>query len=106
MVLELFWDDINGKSYNIAGLERKDGMYYLHINYPELKEATHNGCFGIGNIDFLQETYVSKELFQFFKSRIPANKRGLPEKYDEMEILKATQGRLKTDRYYLLEQNT
>ncbi len=110
MVLFLYWRDRFKIEYKIAKLEKKDDIYYLEIYEEELKKATRNGCMGIGNITFLQKVYKSKELFSFFKNRIPSknhphidrilNEYGLKE-YDEMQLLKITRGALVTDRYYL-----
>lgn len=113
MILELFWDDANKNSYRIAILEQKNNMYFLYIDELNLKRATKNGCLGISNINFLKSKYISKELFKFFKSRIPEKnhprinkilKSYNLQKYDEMELLKATEGKLETDRYYLEER--
>lgn len=110
MVLNLYWMDINKNNYCIAKLERNNSHYTLYINEKELKSAIKNGCMGIGNINFLSSKYESIELFSFFKNRIPNENNpkiknileqyGLKE-FDEMELLKATGGKLRTDRYYL-----
>lgn len=110
MILDLYWCDNDKNSYNIATLEKKSELYILHINESELKKATHHGCFGIGDIKFLQSKYMSKELFPFFSNRIPNRehprinailKQYNLEKYDEMELLRATEARLTTDRYFV-----
>lgn len=112
MILDLFWDDVNKNSYRIATLEQKNNMYFLYIDEFNLKKAIKSGCLGIGNINFLKSKYVSRELFNFFKSRIPEKNHPRInkilriynlQKYDEMELLKATKGKLETDRYYLKE---
>jgi len=110
MILDLYWSDTEKNNYNLATLERINELYVLYINEPELKKATHHGCFGIGNIKFLKNKYISKELFPFFSNRIPSreypkidsilNKYGL-KKYDEMELLSVTEARLATDRYFV-----
>lgn len=114
MILELYWKDIEQNEYNIASLEYNNEMYMLHINEKELKLATHHGCFGIGECKFLKNKYRSMELFSFFKNRIPSRehpridkilKKYNLDKYDEMELLRVTEGRLETDRYYLKEKS-
>jgi len=110
MILDLYWSDTEKNNYNLATLERINELYVLYINEPELKKATHHGCFGIGNIKFLKNKYISKELFPFFSNRIPSRehpkidsilkKYGL-KKYDEMELLSVTEARLATDRYFV-----
>lgn len=110
MILDLYWSDTEKNDYNLACLEKKDELYILYIDELELKKATHHGCFGIGNIKFLKNKYISKELFPFFSNRIPSRehpkidsilkKYGL-KKYDEMELLSVTEARLATDRYFV-----
>lgn len=110
MILDLYWSDTEKNNYNLATLERINELYVLYINELELKKATHHGCFGIGNINFLKNKYISKELFPFFSNRIPSRehpkidsilkKYGL-KKYDEMELLSVTEARLATDRYFV-----
>ena len=110
-MLELYWEDINDKSYHIANLNKKDNIYTLDIIEESLKMAIKNGCIGIGNIDFLKNHYESEELFPFFKQRIPEkDNRYIKEiletykmkAYDEYELLKRTLGKSMTDRYYLV----
>lgn len=110
MVLNLYWKDIDKKSYCIAELEKCKDKYIMSINEDNLKSAIKKGCVGIGNVNFLRSKYESKDLFTFFKNRIPDENNpkiknileqyGL-EEYDEMKLLKITGGRLRTDRYYL-----
>lgn len=113
MVLNLYWKDIENNAYCIAKLEKNEEKYILTINEVELKKAIIKGCIGIGDFNFLKSKYESKELFSFFKNRIPNENNprilnilkeyGL-EEYDEMKLLKATKGKLQTDRYYLMEE--
>ena len=105
MKLELKW-----KEYSIGILEKIEDEYIFKINDDELRKAIKQGCMGIGNFDLLKTEYRSKELFPFFKNRIPdkdnINIREILEqyglkRYDEMELLKNTLGELATDNYYL-----
>ena len=110
MILNLYWKDTKENEYMLGELYKKDGKYYFVINEEELKKATHNGCFGIGELNIFYTTHVSDTLFEFFKRRIPSKdninieeimKELDMEKYDEMELLEKTNGILYTDRYYL-----
>lgn len=110
MVLKLYWKDNNQNVYMLGKLYKNNEKYYFDIDEEELKKATHNGCFGIGEINLLYKEHVSNTLFNFFKRRIPSKNNvnineilkelGMKE-YDEMELLKRTKGILDTDRYYL-----
>lgn len=107
MVLNLYWKDIEGNSYRLGKLYKKD-KYYFDIDREELKKATHKGCFGIGEINILEDHHESNTLFKFFENRIPINVEEIMKifnikEYDEMLILKITGGKLNTDRYYLEE---
>jgi len=105
MELNLYWKDIQGNSYKLGKLYKKD-KYYFDIDREELKKATHNGCFGIGEINILKDHHQSETLFKFFKNRLPINIEQIMQmygikEYDEMQILKITNGKQNTDRYYL-----
>lgn len=108
--MKLFWDDVNNNKYFLGELYRKDNKYFFYTNPEGINEAMMHGCFGIGTIDIEKKINESNELFDFFKCRLPDPKNpniknilksiGL-ENYNEYEILKKTQGRLLTDRYYI-----
>jgi len=110
MVLKLYWRDINNNTYMLGKLYKSNQKYCFDINEDGLKNAAHNGCFGIGEMNLLYTNHVSDTLFDFFKRRIPS-KDNINieqilieldmEEYDEMELLAKTKGILDTDRYYL-----
>ena len=112
MIFKLCWQDINGITYVLGKLYKKENNYHFDIDEEGLKKATHNGCFGIGEFNLLDNSYVNEELFDFFKRRIPKKdssnieeimREFNIEQYDEMELLKRTKGKLNSDRYYLEE---
>lgn len=111
MILKLYWKDKKKNDYHLANLKKENDLYILDINERELKEAIKHGCYGIGNIDFLSNHYESKELFEFFKERIPSKdyprineflKRYNLKEYDDMMLLSKTNGYTNNDRYYIL----
>lgn len=113
MILKLYWKDVNQNVYMLGKLYRENEKYCFDINESELKNATHHGCFGIGELNLLYAKHVSDRLFDFFKRRIP--KKDNPDieeilkeleikEYNEMEILAKTKGILSTDRYYLEQE--
>lgn len=110
MILKLFWKDSQENSYYLADLKKEMDTYILDIDEDGLKDAIKHGCFGIGNLNFLTYHYESKELFQFFKERIPQKnyprieqilKKYDLREYDEMKLLAKTRGLTNNDRYYL-----
>ena len=114
MVLTLFWKDVKGNIYELGDLYKKDDKYYFDIvEKDELKKATRAGCFGIGELNLFYQHHESDNLFYFFARRIPSKddeqikeileELGL-EEYNEIELLKRTNGILYTDRYYLEEK--
>ncbi len=114
MVLNLYWKDNKQNEYLLGKLYKSDGKYHFEINEEKLKEATHKGCFGIGELNLLYKHHESEELFDFFKRRIPSKSDTNIEKimkelnikeYDEMELLEKTKGILFTDRYFLNREN-
>jgi len=112
MILKLFWTDSKDNKYHLGNLYKIEDEYCFDIIEIELKDALRHGCFGIGNIDITKNSQKSKELFRFFKNRIPGENEltdkelleiyGL-NKYNEMEILKISGGKSIKDRYYLEE---
>ena len=111
--LYLKWKDVKNQIYTIATLYRNEGYYYLMINNEEMTNAIKNGCSGIGELDINVPGYKSEELFRFFKNRIlPKDSEYIEEvlkeygltEYDEMELLKKTNGYSGIDRYYLEEE--
>ena len=110
MNLQLNWKKEN-EVFKLGTLEKNNNEYVFKINCGQLKKAIKKGCIGIGNFDLLKEEYRSKNLFPFFKNRIPDKDNiniceimaeyGL-KKYDEMELLRLV-GKSATDNYYIEE---
>lgn len=113
MILKLFWTDSKNNKYHLGNLYKNEDKYCFDIIETELKSAIRHGCFGIGNMDITKNRQESSQLFQFFKNRIPKKDEltveelletyGIDE-YNEMKILKISEGRLIKDRYYLEEK--
>lgn len=112
MKLVLKWKK-NENIFSLGVLEKKENNFIFTINETELKNAIKHGCMGIGNFDFLKTVYVSEELFDFFKFRIPSRthvdienilKEYNLKEYDEMELLKITKAKEATDNYYVEEE--
>lgn len=114
MKLELKWkrDEF---IFDLGILEKIGDEYVFKIDEEGLGQAIKKGCLGIGNFDLRQREYHSKELFSFFKNRIiDENEMNVKElleryeieKYDEMQLLKATKARLATDNYFMEEDKS
>lgn len=112
MRLVLKWKK-NEKIFSLGVLEKKDNNFIFTINEQQIKDAIKHGCSGIGNFDFLKNVYVSENLFDFFKFRIPSKTHRDIEKilkdynleeYDEMQLLKITKAKEATDNYYVEEE--
>lgn len=110
MSLVLKWEDIKGNEYSLGLLDKKENKYIFILKEEEYKKALKNGCAGIGLLGI--ESQESNELFQFFRERIPGKESprlnlfmgmfGL-EEYDEMELLKRSEARVTTDRFFVEE---
>lgn len=98
------WNDI------IIGNLYKDEEenFVFKYNFEGLDEAKKQGYLNMIGFDESNQEYKSKKLFSFFVSRIPLRtrrdiekilKRLNLEKYDEIEILKKTSGKLMTDQF-------
>lgn len=114
MYLYLYWKDNKENAYMLGRLYKSSEEFFFDIDEEELKKATHNGCFGIGEINLLYSRHKSNELFDFFRRRIPSRDDANIEKileelemneYDEMKLLEKTKGILLTDRYYIESNN-
>ena len=112
MKLNLFWEDTDKNTYKLGKLYKTNSLFNFDINEDELKKAIKRGCFGIGEFNFLKNHYESTELFDFFNNRIP--KKADPfidnilsslnlNEYNEIELLRLTEGKLPIDRYFLKE---
>ena len=110
MILKLYWKDLNDNIYILGELYKTDDNFHFDINEEELKKATHNGCFGIGELNLLHKNHKKNTLFEFLKRRIPSREQENIEdilkelnmsEYDEMLLLEKTKGILDSDRYYL-----
>lgn len=93
---------------NIIGylMKEKNGDYFFKYDYKGLQEARKMGYTYLIGFKDTRRVYASKELFPVFKSRIPTKqRRDLPqilenygiEKYDELDLLASSEGRLRTD---------
>ena len=109
MKLCLLWKDIDGNVYKLGTLS-KDEKYIFILDKEEYQNAMKNGCAGIGNL--VKENQESDTLFQFFKERIPGKESPRLkiflnlfnlEYYDDMELLRRSEGRVTTDRFFLKE---
>jgi hypothetical protein len=103
--------DNKGEKYLIGELSYDDGRYTFKYtltsnDYPE-------GFYRVPTFRNFDEVYTSNKLFLFFAYRMYDRRRsdikeilgryGL-EEYDEWKLLKATNGRLMTDKYELLSE--
>jgi len=113
-VLWLIWqNEKTRQKYHVANLEHIDGEYvFYYINNNErrkLKEAMNNGYKPHLAFTNFNKTYKSSQLFGPFARRLPDKRRpdyhkilsdlGLTTDCTEMDLLRATGGRLATDSY-------
>lgn len=111
MDLFLKWKK-NENVFTLGKLSKNENKYFFEINKDGFKNAVLNGCIGIPGFALGQTSFESDELFKFFKNRIVSadaeNIEGILEKYnldkyDDMELLKATKAKLNTDHYFVEE---
>lgn len=113
-VLWLIWQNQKTRQrYHIGNLFHENGKYIFSYELSgkrrTLKEALENGYKPHLSFRNLNKTYVSDRLFGPFERRLPDKRRpdfdkilknyGLPPDYTEMDLLRATGGRLATDPY-------
>jgi hypothetical protein len=113
-VLWLIWQNIETRQrYHVGNLTSLNGKYtfsyVLSGKRRTLLEAIENGYQPHLAFRNIQKTYVSDRLFDAFSRRLPDKRRpdfnevlltlGLSKEYSEMDLLRATGGRLGTDPY-------
>lgn len=113
-VLWLIWQNQETRQrYHVGNLFHENGKYTFSYELSEkrrtLFEAIENGYKPHLSFRNVEKTYVSDRLFGPFARRLPDKRRpdfndilkdlGLPLDYTEMDLLRATGGRLATDPY-------
>ncbi|WP_163538154.1 HIRAN domain-containing protein [Gracilibacillus sp. YIM 98692] len=113
-VLWLIWQNQETRQrYHVGNLFHEDGKYTFTYELSgkrrTLTEAMENGYKPHLSFRDVEKTYVSNRLFGPFARRLPDKRRpdfheilkgyGLPLDYTEMDLLRATGGRLATDPY-------
>jgi hypothetical protein len=103
--------DDDDKQYLIGELSNDNGRYTF--KYTLTSNEHPEGFYSIPTFRNFDEVYTSDKLFLFFAYRMYDRRRpdikeilgsyGL-EEYDEWKLLKATNGRLMTDKYELLSE--
>ena len=111
MDLFLKWKK-NENVFTLGKLSKNENKYFFEINKEEFRNAVLNGCIGIPGFELGKTSFESDELFKFFKNRIVSadaeNIEGILEKYnldkyDDMELLKATRAESHNDNYFVEE---
>lgn len=111
--LWLIWQNTETRQrYHVGNLIHEDGVYkfgYENGGRRKLSEAMQNGYKPHLAFPETDRTYVSNRLFGPFSRRLPDKRRpdfsdllqelGLSADYTEMDLLRATGGRLATDAY-------
>ncbi|WP_018664641.1 HIRAN domain-containing protein [Heyndrickxia acidiproducens] len=113
-VLWLIWQNQETRQrYHVGNLFHKNGKYTFSYELSgkrrSLTEAMKNGYKPHLSFRDVKKTYVSDRLFGPFARRLPDKRRldfndilkdnGLSQDYTEMDLLRATGGRLATDPY-------
>lgn len=112
--LWLIWQNVETRQrYHVGNLIYDNGTYKFYYekkgNRRKLSEALHNGYKPHLAFPDVDKVYTSDKLFGPFERRLPDKRRpdfkellaelGLPYDYTEMDLLRATGGRLATDSY-------
>lgn len=100
-LFDVFW-----KKILIGHVHKNENEYIFKYNRDGVKKANEIGFKYIIGFKNIEEEYTSEKLFPIFTSRIPPKNRHDIEKilnrlelseYDEIEILKRTNGKCYTD---------
>jgi hypothetical protein len=116
-VLWLIWQNEETRQrYHVGTLIHQNDMFFFKYETDKrhrgLKEAMDNGYLRHLAFPDLNKVYSSSELFGPFARRVPNERRpdfpdllnsyGLSKDYTQMDLLRATGGRLGTDSYELV----
>ena len=110
----LIWkDNIERRRYVIGTLLYENGKYYFKYFQSEIKDAINKGFKFFPGFENLSKTYESETLFSNIATRLPninrpdyleiLNSYNLEKTSTQMDILKATTGRLITDNYEFVQ---
>ena len=110
----LIWkDNIERRRYVIGTLLYENGKYYFKYFQSEIKDAINKGFKFFPGFENLSKTYESETLFSNIATRLPninrpdyleiLNSYNLEKTSTQMDILKATKGRLITDNYEFVQ---
>ncbi len=117
-VLWLIWQNPNTRQrYHVGTLLKKGDVYYFEYEMKKkrrgLEEALKEGYTPHLAFPDLQGKYSSDHLFSAFSRRIPDRRRpdyekivkqyGLTPDHTELDLLRATGGRLATDTYEFVQ---
>ena len=101
------------RRYKIGILSKKDNIYEFRYVNPELNDAKSVGFDYYPGFEDINKIYINDKLFGNIASRLPncnrpdyleiLNVYNLEKESTELEILKATKGRLITDNYEFVE---
>lgn len=113
-LLWLIWQNVKTRQrYHVGNLIHMDGLYVFQYENTKkhrgLREALRNGYHPHLAFPDFKKVYVSEKLFGPFLRRLPNKSRpdfwdllqkfGLSKDYTNMDLLRATGGRLATDSY-------
>lgn len=112
-MLEKLWmiwkEPVSRRRFIIGELSKNQERYYFKYMNKELEEAKERGFSYFPGFNNLDETYMSNILFANIETRLPNRARpdyleilnlyNLETDSTQMEILKATKGRLLTDNF-------
>lgn len=113
-LLMIWKSPISRKSFVIGELSKDKDVYYFKYIDPELEDAKKNGFNYFPGFNDLSKIYESNVLFANIETRLPnparpdyleiLNSYNLEADSTQMEILKATKGRLLTDNFEFIPQ--
>ena len=69
-MLNLYWKDNNENTYMLGTLYKNDDKYYFDINEEGLKQATHHGCYGVGELNLLYNNHPNNFLHYRLQNNI------------------------------------
>jgi len=102
----MIWKNDQDESFKVGELSRRSGKYYFNYDIDGVKRAQEYGFSPLPYFPKLDAEYFREELFRTFSKRLPGHgKKSMPSvlkeyklrKYDDLELLKRSGGKMSTD---------
>ena len=107
-IIWIVWKNDQEESFKVGELSKQTDKYYFKYDIDGVKRAQEYGFTPLPYFPRVDVEYFSEELFRTFSKRLPVHgKKGITsvlkeyglKKYDDLELLKRSGGKMPTDSF-------